>query len=260
VRHPLDAHAHGQAHKEEHEVSHGAADAMAHEWHGPHEGPASMTFPLMALGVGAIVAGFVGIPHALGGRNAIERFLEPSFAAAVPSAPVALSASIAPSAPVAASELSAASTLGLMFFSVLAAMGGILTARHLYLRNPEMPRRLAARWHDVYELLLHKYYVDELYGATIIRSTFAAARGLWTFDARVIDGAVNGAASLTQITSWLSHMLDKYVVDGAVNLLGWTTGRGSFLVRRIQTGLLQNYALLMVLGLFGFLTVFLLAR
>jgi NADH-quinone oxidoreductase subunit L len=49
-------------------------------------------------------------------------------------------------------------------------------------------------------------------------------------------------------------------VDGAVNLLAWTAGRGSFLLRRIQTGLLQNYALLMVLGLFAFLTVFLLAR
>jgi NADH-quinone oxidoreductase subunit L len=55
-------------------------------------------------------------------------------------------------------------------------------------------------------------------------------------------------------------MIDKYVVDGAVNLVAWTAGRGSFLVRRIQTGLVQNYALLMVLGIFAFLTVFLLAR
>ena len=50
-------------------------------WHGPHESPTPMTFPLMALAVGAIVAGFVGIPAALGGGNAIEHFLEPSFTA-----------------------------------------------------------------------------------------------------------------------------------------------------------------------------------
>ncbi len=50
-------------------------------WHGPHESPTPMTFPLMALAVGAIVAGFVGIPAAIGGGNAIEKFLEPSFTA-----------------------------------------------------------------------------------------------------------------------------------------------------------------------------------
>src|SRR4030095_12305721 len=43
-------------------------------WHGPHESPKPMTVPLMALAVGAIVAGFVGIPAALGGGNAIEHF------------------------------------------------------------------------------------------------------------------------------------------------------------------------------------------
>src|SRR6185295_17573934 len=82
--------AHGQAHRDDHEVSHGPADphdphgghGNGHgHWHGPHESPTPMTFPLMALAVGAIVAGFFGIPAALGGSNAIERFLEPSFTA-----------------------------------------------------------------------------------------------------------------------------------------------------------------------------------
>ena len=56
-------------------------------WHGPHESPTPMTFPLMALAVGAIVAGFVGIPAALGGGNTIEHFLEPSFTADGAAAP-----------------------------------------------------------------------------------------------------------------------------------------------------------------------------
>jgi NADH-quinone oxidoreductase subunit L len=252
VRHPLDSHAHGQAHKDDHEVSHGVADAHAPGWHGPHESPGAMTFPLMALATGAIVAGFIGVPHVLHGTNAIERFLEPSFTVTqLTAAAVSQGAEGA---------LSNGATLGLMFFSVLIAVAGILTARHFYVRNPELPIRLAARWRGAHSLLYNKYFVDELYDATAIRGTFAAARALFTFDRRVVDGAVNGSASVTQIASWLSHMSDKYVVDGAVNLLAWTAGRGSFLVRRIQTGLVQNYALLMVLGIFAFLTVFLLAR
>jgi NADH-quinone oxidoreductase subunit L len=147
-----------------------------------------------------------------------------------------------------------------MFLSSVIAVAGILAARRAYLLEPALPVRVAERWRGVHALLYNKYFVDELYGATVIRATFASARGLFTFDRRVVDGAVNGSASLTQICSWLSHMTDKYVVDGAVNLLAWTAGRGSFLVRRIQTGLVQNYALLMVLGIFTFLTVFLLAR
>jgi NADH-quinone oxidoreductase subunit L len=55
-------------------------------------------------------------------------------------------------------------------------------------------------------------------------------------------------------------MFDKHVVDGLPKLVGWTAGRGSFLVRMLQTGLIQNYALVIVLGLFAFLTVFLFAR
>jgi len=71
VLHPHDAYAHGQAHKDDHEVTHGKADAAVHQWHGPHDSPAPMTFPLMALAIGAIVAGFIGVPRALGGHNAI---------------------------------------------------------------------------------------------------------------------------------------------------------------------------------------------
>jgi NADH-quinone oxidoreductase subunit L len=140
------------------------------------------------------------------------------------------------------------------------ALIGFGVAYRLYVLSPQTAEGLKERFAGAHSLLYNKYFVDELYGATVIRATFASARGLFTFDRRVVDGAVNGSASLTQICSWLSHMTDKYVVDGAVNLLAWTAGRGSFLVRRIQTGLVQNYALLMVLGIFTFLTVFLLAR
>ena len=75
-------------------------------WHGPHESPTPMTFPLMALAVGAVLAGFVGIPAALGGGNAIEHFLEPSFTA---SAQVAGAGAVQPHRSGRAAEHAAAS-------------------------------------------------------------------------------------------------------------------------------------------------------
>jgi NADH-quinone oxidoreductase subunit L len=268
ARHPDDSHAHGQAQKDDHEVSHGKADATGHHaWHGPHESPRAMTVPLVALAAGAVLAGFVGIPAALGGGNAIEHFLEPSFTASRAAAPAAHEGPAAAGTTGSSSEqaahavphLSHAWEIGLMALSVLLAIAGILAARHLYLSRPERSTALAQRWSGLHRLLFNKYYVDEIYGATAIDGTLASGRGLWTFDKRVVDGAVNGSGWLTLIGSWLSHMFDKYVVDGLVNLVGWSAGEGSFALRRIQTGLIQNYALLMVLGVFAFLTAYLFA-
>jgi NADH-quinone oxidoreductase subunit L len=260
VPHPTDPHAHGQAHKEDHDVSHGHADA--HEWHSPHEAPATMTFPLMVLAVGAIVAGLVGIPAALGGGNAIEHFLAPSFEAPVVHGAAAAGASLAEAGHAVASEgghLSRAAELGLMVFSVLVAAFGIWLARRFYIEQPLIPERIAERWSGLYRTLLNKYYVDELYDATVVRGTVASGRGLWKFDGGVVDGAVNGSGLVTRLTSWVSGIFDKYVVDGLVNLVGWVTGESSFVTRKLQTGLVQNYALLMLFGVFAFLAIYLIS-
>jgi len=275
--HPADPHAHGQAHKRAHDVSHGPADShqVDHDaghghgpWHGPHESPTPMTFPLMALAVGAIVAGLVGFPAALGGPNWIEHFLEPSFTPSVHGEAVAGT----PAATTAAAEAQTAEhgeeaahgsrgvEIALMFFSVLVAIIGIMMARKFYVTSPEISDRLADRWAGSHRLLLNKYYVDELYDSTVISGTMSGGRGLWTFDRRVVDGAVNGSGWATIISSWFSGITDKYVVDGAVNLLGWATEESSYWSRRLQTGLVQNYALLMVFGVFLFVTVYLAFR
>ena len=263
--HPRDAHAHGHAHREEHEVTHGAADATAHPggWHGPHEPAGAMTTVLMALAVGAIVSGFIGLPQGLGGANAIERFLEPSFAAPAAAArPPGAQPDAAGPRPGArgAGHTSSGAEAGLMFLSVLAGVLGLYAARHVYIVRPDGADGIASRWPGVYGLLLNKYYVDELYHASAVRGTLASGRRLWTFDRRVVDGVVNGSGWLTQIASWFSHMLDKHVVDGVVNGVGRGAGAGSLVTRRVQTGLVQNYALLMVAGVVVFLTVYLLAR
>ena len=147
-----------------------------------------------------------------------------------------------------------------MGFSVLIAVAGILIAQKFYVKSPEIAGQLAERWAGAHRTLLNKYYVDELYHATAISGTFTAGRGLWTFDRKVVDGAVNGTSWVTVISSWLSGLTDRTVVDGMVNLVGWIAQESSLSFRRFQTGLVQNYALLMLFGIFAFVGIYLFAR
>ena len=288
VQHPADALAHGQAQRDDHEVTHGPADVPGdggagtkgpgaphrrHHagWTGPHESPRMMTIPLMVLAVGAVFAGFLGVPPALGGADALGHFLEPSFAIAAQGTPAepgvesgrgpaGLASLQAAAAERPVSHSSRTAALAVMLASVLVALAGIAAARYLYQTRPDLPGRLADRWPAAHALLLRKFWVDEIYGATIVGGTLGAARGLDTIDHRVVDGAVDASGSLTRIGAWFAHMFDKHVVDGVVNGLARGAGRGSFSIRRVQSGLVQNYAVLMVFGLFAFLTVYLLVR
>jgi NADH-quinone oxidoreductase subunit L len=299
VKHPHDAHAHGQADRTQHEVSHGPAetDAAAHDdhggghghghgpWHGPHESPTAMTYPLLALAIGAIVAGFVGVPAAIGGNNAIEHFLEPSFTAervegraageprpndSVAGAQLERGATAtgdvralehAPGAAEQSGEhVSRGVEVGLMAFSLLVAIAGIVVAYRFYVTKPEISEQLAERFAGAHRTLSNKYYVDELYNATVISGTMAGGRGLWTFDRNVVDGAVNGTSWLTVVSSWFSGLTDRNIVDGLVNLVGWIVQESSLAFRRFQTGLVQNYAMLMLFGIFAFVSVYLFMR
>jgi NADH-quinone oxidoreductase subunit L len=270
------AHVPDDAHGHPHSGTHGAAphpaavagshDATSHGghghgvWHGPHESPSPMTVPLMVLAVGAIVAGFVGVPAALGGGNAIEHFLEPSFTAEHTVATSAATESGQGETGHEGERVSSATELVLMGFSVLVAVSGILLARRIYVSNPEISDRLATRWAGAHRILSNKYYVDELYNATVVSGTFASGRGLWAVDRRVVDGAVNGTGWITIISAWFSGLTDRTVVDGLVNLIGRICEEGSFWFRKLQTGLVQNYALLMLFGVFAFVSIYLLAR
>ncbi len=297
VKHPADTHAHGQAAKTAHEVSHGPAETrdQAHDphghaasddhghghgpWHGPHESPTPMTFPLQALAIGAIVAGFIGIPAALGGGNTIEHFLEPSFTAELrlkpdPTEARATAAAepgsgrvrLQPDRDAADAEheaephVSRVEELGLMLLSVAIAAIGIGLAQKFYVKSPEISEQLAQRFAGSHSLLSHKYYVDELYNATVISGTFGAGDGLWAVDRTVVDGAVNGAGNLTRAGALFSGYSDRTFVDGIVNLVGWIVQESSLVFRRFQTGLVQNYALLMLFGIFAFVGVYLLMR
>jgi NADH-quinone oxidoreductase subunit L len=281
--HPADVHAHGRANEPAHEVAHGPAEPQAAPaghghgaWHGPHESPAPMTWPLMVLAIGAVVAGFVGIPAVLGGPNALEHFLEPSFTAGRVETGVVAQGVVAggtepgparratsdgrDAGDESAEPASSAVELGLMAFSLIVAIVGIAAAYKVYVTSPEISERLAENWAVAHRTLSNKYYVDELYNATVVSGTFALGRDLWTFDRRVVDGAVNGTGWITVIGAWFSALTDRTLVDGLVNLVGRTCEEASFWFRKLQTGLVQNYALLMLFGVFAFVTLYLFVR
>ena len=147
-----------------------------------------------------------------------------------------------------------------MGFSLLIAVSGILLARKFYVTSPQISEQLATTWAGPHRTLSNKYYVDELYNATAIAGTFAAGDHLWTFDRQVVDGVVNGTGWFTIISAWFSGLTDRTVVDGVVNLVGRICEEGSFWLRKLQTGLVQNYALLMLFGIFAFVGMYLFVR
>ncbi len=236
---------------------------MSHEVeHHIHESPKSMTVPLVILAMCSIGAGWLGMPHSLGGSDRFEKFLEPVFAKEV----VVLQQGGA-EAQVAAGEKQEEHTSPteylLMSLSVAAAGLGWWLAKRAY-KNADKgykePIQQIAP--PVYKTLFRKWYVDEIYDWFItgrakiggIRlGVMGLGQGLWKFDADVVDGAVNGAGWTTRMTATLSTLWDKWIIDGLfVNGVGIVTRLASYPVRLVQWGLVQWYALVMVAGLVGF--------
>jgi len=220
--------AHGGSHHGDH-GGHGDAHAGSHAGH-IHDAPPAMAIPLIVLALGSVVAGYVGVPHVLGGENRIERFLEPSFEAH--GEVTAVQEAIAePAAPEAAAEAaheaapgSETTELTLMGVSIVAAFGGIGLAWFFFLKRRDVTENLARSFPGLHRLLLNKYYVDELYDATIVQPIKQASTVvLWKgVDAGGIDGLVNGTGE---------------AVRGASGIL-----------RRLQSGSVRVYAASLFLG------------
>ena len=175
------------------------------------ESPKVMTLPLTALAILSIIGGWIMIPHALGGGMQFEHFLEPVFEFARGFAGEAAHHSLGQEYLV-------------MSMSIILAIGGILFAWAWYLKNPNAPARFAAKARVMHKILVNKYYVDEIYDIAIVQTVIGIGDALWkSFDVQVIDGIVNGIAKLLQ-----------WIASG---------------VRRIQTGLVSNYALMMAIGI-----------
>ncbi len=166
-----------------------------------HESPPVMTWPLILLAVGAVFGGLLGLPH----LSFIEHWLEPTFAGALPHA------------------VEGATEWALLVVSSLVALTGIGLAYYFYVLKPELPRQLSREYKFWYNLLYHKYYVDELYMMVIVNP-------------------------LRDLGGWFARVFDKKGIDGAVNGIAWLTGQGGEGAGRLQTGYISIYALSILLG------------
>jgi NADH-quinone oxidoreductase subunit L len=123
----------------------------------------------------------------------------------------------------------------------------------MYFRKSGRPAELAGKYRAAYAALLNKYYVDQLYDMLFVNRSKGAGVGLWRFDAGVVDGGVNGSAWLTVKSAVASGWGDRWIVDGLVRFVGAFVRTFSWPVRLIQTGYVQNYAMLMLLGVLFFI-------
>jgi NADH-quinone oxidoreductase subunit L len=204
-----------------------------------HESPWAMTVPLMILAGLSIIGGWIGWPSAFGGENRFERFLEPILKGVVPE-----------TGEVNIAHHALLKELSLMGASLAIAAAGILLAYQLYRTKRIAPELVAAKWPRLYQLLLHKYYVDEIYDAAVVDRTKDLGTGLGWLDANVIDGVgVNGAGWLARCGSTLSMWWDKWIIDGLLNFSATTMQLFSYPVRWLQTGVFSSYAMLILVGL-----------
>jgi NADH-quinone oxidoreductase subunit L len=156
-----------------------------------HESPWSMLGPLCALAVLSIFGGWFALPSFWGGRDYFADFLAPVFGGGE----TAVAGAEAAAAEAAAHSLE----LTLAAVAVITATIGFFIAYWLYSKNTKKPAELTKSFKGVYDTLLHKYYVDELYAAVIIKPLVWISREvLWQrVDVQVIDGSVNGIAAGT---------------------------------------------------------------
>jgi len=137
-----------------------------------------------------------------------------------------------------------------VIISLIVAGIGIGLGFLFYIKDTRLADVWAARLAPLYRASYNKYWIDEFYGLAVTRRTMDLARGVFKFDSEVVDGAVNGSAWLTRLSSKITGGTDKYFVDGLVNAIAdFVVRLMSPIVRAAQTGLTQNYALVMVVGL-----------
>jgi NADH-quinone oxidoreductase subunit L len=186
-----------------------------------HDAPPAMAIALLVLALGSVLAGYVGVPHALGGENRLATWLAPSFQ---PPRAAAVDVFEGEAEAAAGEEEHAALEVTLMIVSSVVALLGIGVAAFIWLKRREIADSMSRRFAGLHRLLLNKYYVDEIYDATVVKPIVVASReGLWRgFDVRVVDGAVNGTGTLVSA--------------------------GSSMLRRLQTGSVRTYAGSMFLG------------
>jgi len=180
--------------------------------HHLHESPASMTLPLIVLAVLSVVGGFMGAPMFVG-KHYLADYLAPIFTYSKQLLPAAFN-----------TEPEHNTELMLMGISVLVAVVGIVLAYVMYVARAQRPAEDDASRSAPENLVYHKYYVDELYNNLIVKPVMALSTGLYKF-------------------------VENGIIDPIANGVGRVTLAGGQLLRNVQTGSVETYLILMVLGI-----------
>jgi len=191
---------------------HGKFRGTHEQEHHLHESPSSMTVPLMILAIGAVAAGWVGVPAVLGGSNWIGHFFEPVLG----------------HPHVSGGHEDEWMVMGV---SVAGALGGIFLAWVMYSWKPALSDALMERMKGVHRVLLNKYYIDEFYDLVIVRPA------MWLS------------------TNVLMAITDGKIIEGIVNGVPKSIGNFGERLRKLQTGSVQHYGVVMALGLVVVLAV-----
>jgi NADH-quinone oxidoreductase subunit L len=211
----------------EYRGGHGHGDDHGHgHGHVPKESPLSITLVLVVLAAGAVLTAILGIPTAwTGNAPVLEHWLEPALPAVVEFV-----------------ERAHSTEFLFQAIGVSAGVIGWVFARMLYKDNrSQVPARLLERWKGLWTVVYNKYYVDELYQATVLRGALGFARMCFWFDKRIVDSIVNLVGAITRVFANIDGAIDRYLVDGAVNLIANTTLSAGGILRRVQTGRIQTY-------------------
>jgi NADH-quinone oxidoreductase subunit L len=183
-------------------------EGQAAHAHGVHESPAIMLFPLAVLALLSVIGGWVGVPKALGGSNEIEHFLDPVFGGGAE----------------AVAQSSGSMEITLAVVSVAVALFGLLIAYLFYVKKPGTASSIAMKAKPLYDLVLNKFYVDEIYHAIF----------------------VTGLLGVTRVA--LSGLVDFVLVDGTGAGAGLGTSGLASLTRKMQSGNIRSYAGWLALG------------
>ncbi|WP_022824383.1 NADH-quinone oxidoreductase subunit L [Hymenobacter norwichensis] len=182
--------------------------------HHLHESPASMTLPLVVLAILAAVGGFMNAPFFLGEDHAyLANYLAPLFTYSQRLNPAAFTV-----------HADHATELMLIGLSVGAGVLGIVLAYVQYVSRGVRPAEEEAQRSAPENLVYHKYYIDELYNALFVRPTMWLSKGLHRY-------------------------VEQGVIDPIVNSFGRVTMGGGKLLRYVQTGSVETYLILMVVGI-----------
>ncbi len=173
-------------------------ELRSHDVH-PHESPWSMLGPLVILAVLSVGGGWIGIER-------ISAFLSPS----VGEHPI--------------TGGSASLEIGLSVLAVLVALIGWFIAHRFYHQKPDAPAQLAAAVPAGYRLLLHKYYIDEIYGAVFVKPLMTFSR------------------------FFLEWVVDFAILGGLAWLLAGIAMLGGAILQRWQSGNIRSYAAWLTLG------------